>query len=89
MVFNGDSDREDRLYTVLNVKFPKHPNGGMAVFLLDLKASPALEEAHVPAAPPWGRMCCVPWDSTTRIGQVRFSFSCYTPKRTSNVPWKL
>ena len=37
VVFNGDSDREDRLYTVLNVKFPKHPNGGMAVFLLDLE----------------------------------------------------
>ena len=28
---------EDRLYTVLNVKFPEHPNGGMAVFLLDLE----------------------------------------------------
>lgn len=37
VVFNGDSDREDRLYTVLNAKFPNHPNGGMAVFLLDLE----------------------------------------------------
>ena len=37
VVFNGDSDREDRLYTVLNVQFPHHPNGGMAVFLLDLE----------------------------------------------------
>ena len=37
VVFNGDSHLEDRLYTVLNVKFPEHPNGGMAVFLLDLE----------------------------------------------------
>ncbi|MGB1383762.1 MAG: cysteine desulfurase family protein [Flavobacteriales bacterium] len=37
VMFNGDSDRADRLYTVLNAKFPPHPNGGMAVFLLDLE----------------------------------------------------
>ena len=37
VVFNGHSHQEDRLYTVLNVQFPKHPNGGMAVFLLDLE----------------------------------------------------
>ena len=37
VVFNGESDRADRLYTVLNAKFPPHPNGGMAVFLLDLE----------------------------------------------------
>ncbi|MDB2473848.1 cysteine desulfurase [bacterium] len=37
VVFNGESDREDRLYTVLNAKFPSHANGGMAVFLLDLE----------------------------------------------------
>ena len=35
--FNGDSDKEDRLYTVLNVKFPPHPNSGMAVFLMELE----------------------------------------------------
>ena len=37
VTFNGDSDGDDRLYTVLNVQFPEHPNGGMAVFLLDLE----------------------------------------------------
>lgn len=35
--FNADSDREDRLYTVLNVSFPPHPKAGMALFLLDLE----------------------------------------------------
>lgn len=37
VVFNGNSDQADRLYTVLNVQFPEHPNGGMAVFLMDLE----------------------------------------------------
>jgi cysteine desulfurase len=35
--FNGESDRSDRLYTVLNVSFPPHKKGGMALFLLDLE----------------------------------------------------
>ena len=35
--FNGQSDRLDRLYTVLNVSFPPHKKGGMALFLLDLE----------------------------------------------------
>lgn len=35
--FNAESDREDRLYTVLNVSFPPHPKAGMALFLLDLE----------------------------------------------------
>jgi cysteine desulfurase len=35
--FNAESDRPDRLYTVLNVSFPPHPNAGMALFLLDLE----------------------------------------------------
>ena len=37
VAFNGRFDQEDRLYTVLNVQFPPHPNGGMAVFLMDLE----------------------------------------------------
>jgi cysteine desulfurase len=35
--FNAESDRDDRLYTVLNVSFPPHPHAGMALFLLDLE----------------------------------------------------
>ncbi len=35
--FNGHSDNDDRLYTVLNVSFPPHPKSGMALFLLDLE----------------------------------------------------
>jgi cysteine desulfurase len=35
--FNGNSDAENRLYTVLNVSFPPHPKSGMALFLLDLE----------------------------------------------------
>ena len=35
--FNANSDCVSRLYTVLNVKFPPHPNSGMALFLLDIQ----------------------------------------------------
>ena len=79
VVFNGDSDREDRLYTVLNVKFPKHPNGGMAVFLLDLEgiacsggsacSSGATMGSHVLRA--------LGFHDPDRAS-VRFSFSRYT-----------
>ena len=34
--FNGGSDREDTLYTVLSVNFPQHEKNGMMLFLLDL-----------------------------------------------------
>lgn len=34
--FNGGSDGEDSLYTVLSVNFPKHEKNGMMLFLLDL-----------------------------------------------------
>ena len=79
VVFNGDSDREDRLYTVLNVKFPEHPNGGMAVFLLDLEgvacsggsacSSGATMGSHVLRA--------LGFHDPNRAS-IRFSFSRYT-----------
>ena len=34
--FNGGSDGEDSLYTVLSVNFPQHEKNGMMLFLLDL-----------------------------------------------------
>ena len=77
--FNGHSDGEDRLYTVLNVKFPPHPNGGMATFLLDLEgiacsggsacSSGATTGSHVLRA--------LGFHDDTRAS-VRFSFSRYT-----------
>ena len=77
--FNGCSDREDRLYTVLNVKFPPHPNSGLAVFLLDLEgvacsggsacSSGATMGSHVLRALGYHDPACA---------SVRFSFSRYT-----------
>lgn len=77
--FNGHSDGEDHLYTVLNVKFPPHPNGGMATFLLDLEgiacsggsacSSGATTGSHVLRA--------LGFHDETRAS-VRFSFSRYT-----------
>ena len=79
VVFNGDSDKEDRLYTVLNVQFPEHPNGGMAVFLLDLEgvacsggsacSSGATLGSHVLRALQF---------HDPNKASVRFSFSRYT-----------
>ena len=76
---NGDSDKEDRLYTVLNVQFPEHPNGGMAVFLLDLEgvacsggsacSSGATLGSHVLRALEF---------HDPNKASVRFSFSRYT-----------
>jgi len=34
--FNGNSDSEDNLYTVLSVNFPPHPNASMLTFLMDM-----------------------------------------------------
>jgi cysteine desulfurase len=77
--FNGDSDREDRLYTVLNVKFPPHQNGGMAMFLLDLEgiccsggsacSSGATKGSHV--------LHTLGYHDPDRAS-LRFSFSRYT-----------
>ena len=79
VVFNGDSDKEDRLYTVLNVQFPEHANGGMAVFLLDLEgvacsggsacSSGATLGSHVLRALQF---------HDPNKASVRFSFSRYT-----------
>ena len=79
VVFNGNSDQEDRLYTVLNVKFPPHPNSGMATFLLDLEgvacsggsacSSGATQGSHVLRA-----LGC----QDPQRASVRFSFSRYT-----------
>jgi cysteine desulfurase len=77
--FNADSDKEDRLYTVLSVKFPPHPNSGMALFLLDLEgiscsggsacSSGATSGSHVLKA--------LGYHDPTKAS-LRFSFSRYT-----------
>ena len=77
--FNGDSDLESRLYTVLNVKFPQHPNGSMALFLLDLEgiscsggsacSSGATTGSHV--------LQSLGYHDSSRAS-LRFSFSNYT-----------
>jgi cysteine desulfurase len=77
--FNADSDKENRLYTILSVKFPPHPNSGMALFLLDLEgiacsggsacSSGATTGSHVLKA--------LGYHDPTRAS-LRFSFSRYT-----------
>ena len=77
--FNADSDKDSRLYTILSVKFPPHPNSGMALFLLDLEgiacsggsacSSGATTGSHVLKA--------LGYHDPNRAS-LRFSFSRYT-----------
>ena len=77
--FNANSHLESRLYTVLSVKFPPHPNSGMALFLLDLEgiscsggsacSSGATTGSHVLIALGYHDPKCA---------SLRFSFSRYT-----------
>jgi len=79
ITFNADSDKESRLYTVLSVKFPPHPNNGMALFLLDLEgvacsggsacSSGATTGSHV--------LNALGYHDPERAS-LRFSFSRYT-----------
>ncbi|HHZ81336.1 MAG TPA: cysteine desulfurase [Flavobacteriales bacterium] len=79
IVFNAESDKESRLYTVLSVKFPPHPNSGMALFLLDLEgvacsggsacSSGATTGSHV--------LNALGYHDPNRAS-LRFSFSRYT-----------
>ena len=79
VIFNANSDCASRLYTVLNVKFPPHPNSGMALFLLDLEgvacsggsacSSGATKGSHV--------LNSLGFHDPERAS-LRFSFSHYT-----------
>lgn len=81
IIFNGDCENEDSLYTVLNVTFPEHPNSAMLLFLLDLEgicasggsacSSGAVKGSHVLSAIGAIKENCA---------SIRFSFSRYTSK---------
>jgi len=68
--FNADSDCVSRLYTVLNVKFPPHPNSGMALFLIDLEG----------VACSGGSACS---SGTTQGSHVLNSLGYHDPERAS------
>ena len=59
-VFNGNSDQEDRLYTVLNVKFHRTPTAGWPPSCSTWKGWLVRAEARVPGRNPGTRTCCVP-----------------------------
>ena len=74
VVFNGDLDREDRLYTVLNVKFPEHPTGAWPCFA-DLEGGLLGRQR---SAEPMGSHVYAPWAFDPNRASIRFSFSRYT-----------
>ncbi len=78
VTFNGDSHKEDRLYTVLNVKFPPHPNSGMAVFLMDLEGIACSGGSACSSGATMGSHVLRALDfHEANKSSVRFSFSRY------------
>ena len=70
----------------LNVKFPKHPNGGMAVFLLGRRHRLFWRKC-VFLAPAWGA-CVACFGSTTQTGPAfAFRSPATPPRRTSIARW--
>ena len=89
VMFNGNSDQDDRLYTVLNVKFPPHPNSGMATFLLDLEGWLVRVEARVPVVRPRDHTCCMPSGAKTlSVPASAFPFRGTRRRQTLTKPWR-
>jgi cysteine desulfurase len=80
VLFNGDTNPESSLYTVLNVAFPPSPKAGMLLFMLDLKgvacsggsacSSGSTQVSHVLSG----------IKSPSDRPSISFSFSRYTTK---------
>jgi cysteine desulfurase len=77
--FNGNSDRTDHLYTVLNAQFPPHPKSGMALFLLDLEGVACSGGSACSSGATLGSHVLRALDfHDPKRASIRFSFSRYT-----------
>jgi cysteine desulfurase len=77
--FNGSS-AEDSLYTVLNVKFPKHKNAEMLLFNLDIAGIAASGGSACSSGSEQGSHVLRGIHSESDRPSVRFSFSKYNTK---------
>jgi cysteine desulfurase len=77
--FNGTS-AEDSLYTVLNVKFPKHKNAEMLLFNLDIAGIAASGGSACSSGSEQGSHVLRGIHSESDRPSVRFSFSKYNTK---------
>lgn len=78
--FNGCSNPEDSLYTVLNVSFPPSPKSGMLLFMLDLKGVACSGGSACSSGSNQGSHVLNGIGADPQRPSIRFSFSRYTTK---------
>ena len=76
--FHGEIERENSLYTVLNVCFPKTEKASMLLFTLDLKGIAASGGSACSSGSNKGSHVLDGIDADMNRPNVRFSFSRYT-----------
>ena len=78
IAFNGDSESEDSLYTVLNVNFPKTEIASMMLFRLDLEGVACSGGSACSSGSSAGSHVLAEIKTCHDGPSVRFSFSRYT-----------
>lgn len=78
--FNGETDHHKALYTVLNCRFPAHPNAEMVLFNLDILGIAASGGSACSSGSDQGSHVLRNLGIDMSRPSVRFSFSKYTTK---------
>jgi cysteine desulfurase len=78
--FNGETSPEKSLYTVLNCRFPAHPNAEMLLFNLDIAGISASGGSACTSGSNQGSHVLRGIGANMERPSVRFSFSKYTSK---------
>ncbi|MBK9283483.1 MAG: cysteine desulfurase [Sphingobacteriaceae bacterium] len=78
--FNGETDPDKSLYTVLNCRFPKHPDSEMLLFNLDIAGIAASGGSACSSGSNQGSHVLRAMGIDMERASVRFSFSKYSTK---------
>ena len=78
--FNGETDHDKSLYTVLNCRFPRHPDAEMILFNLDIAGIAASGGSACSSGSDQGSHVLRGLGIDMERPSVRFSFSKYTSK---------
>lgn len=78
--FNGETEKEKSLYTILNCSFPSSKNDGMLLFSLDLKGIACSGGSACTSGANTGSHVLRALNADSSRQSIRFSFSHYTTK---------
>ena len=78
--FNGETGNETSLYTVLNCRFPAHPDAEMMLFNLDIAGIAASGGSACSSGSNQGSHVLRGIGTDTSRASIRFSFSKYNTK---------